>query len=261
MRSDLERFYFIRIKRIVLFLILSVLSFFAYSQEEVSDTIYDEYEYYEEDDTVYTSDYIGELNLSIKSSFGQMDEEFHIVPIGFNVGVYKQLKKTIPMYFGAGFYYEKYASNSLDYINNSPEDGYEYNYSDNFSANIIGLDIGAKYFSKKSLWRFNPFTQFNIKFRRAYSLVNTVNIDIDETENSMFEGGNYSIGYSLGFGSIIDINKDHYFLNFSIEYSGGGGLFLYKSNYQESANYVTDLYDYKYTSLSFMTIKLGIVFM
>jgi len=254
--------YFLPVNRVFIFFVFILLNTVSYSQEE--DSLYEddaEYEYYEEEDSVYSSGYIGEINLSVKNSIGLMEEKISIVPIGLNVGVYKQLKKSIPMYFGAGFYYEKYARNSLDYIDISPEDGYEYAYSDNFSANIIGLDIGAKYFSKKSLWRFNPYAQFNIKFRRAYSLVNVVNLDIDETENSKFGGGNSNMGYSLGFGSIIDIGKEHYFLNFSFEYSGGGGLFLYKRNDENSANYVTELYDYKYTSLSFFTFKLGIVFM
>lgn len=245
---------------------LAVLMFFLsyalYSQEEyVDSTYYDEYEYYEEDDTVTERSFIAEFNFSIKNSIGLMKENLDIRPIGLNIGVYKQLNKSIPLYFGAGFYYEKYSYNSMSYIDVSYEDGYEYNYSDNFSAGIIGLDIGAKYFSKKSLWRFNPYVQFDLKLRRAYSIVNTVNIDIDETENSDFGGGNSNIGYGMGIGTIVDVNSDNYFLNISCSYTGGGGLFLYKKNNGGIINYVTDYYDYKYTALSFFMVRLGITFM
>lgn len=260
------------IKKIVFVSLFLLLYLFAIGQDLNKDSIVvDSFEYYE-DDTYYEEDendneesqeslYLGEINLRLNSPLGSMREEFNKMPVGFEFGVYRQLNESIPFYIGANCFWERYASKSIGYYDYSESDGEEYEFSEDFHGNIWGLDVGVKYFSSKSFWVFNPYIQFDFEYRRAYASISNVNLDLDETINTDFEGGNSSLGYDIGIGSIVSFNSSKRFFNFKISYNSGGGLFLYKRNKKSNAVYVIDYFDKKFIPVGFLTIKLGMSFL
>ena len=223
---------------------------------------YEADDFYENDDVDETesSGYLGEIGLVFGNPFGQMKKRFEKTFFGYDFGLYKQFDKTIPLYVGAGFFIMGYDSESVDYFDYGQEDGVEYEFRDEFKGKVFGFNLGAKYFSNRSLWVFNPYVQLDIEYRRAYAAINYYNVDLDESINTDFEGGNSSLGYDLGFGSIINVNSDKFYLDFRVSYCLGGGLFLYIRNTTSSGIYVTDYFDKKYIPIGYGTIKIGVTF-
>jgi len=250
----------------LLFVLLVVFALPLLSQVEISDSIdvdtyYHEEDFYEEDVVEDTSGYLGEINLVLDLPVGQMKTKFKKEFFGFDIGLYKQLFKTVPMFVGGGFSYKRYDSESISYFDYSQEDGLEYEFSEDFKGNLLDLYIGTKYFSTKSFWIFNPYFQIDLEYRRAYISIITNNLDLDETINTDFKGGNSSLGYNIGVGSIVAVNSSKHYLNFRILYSSGGGLFLYKRNSKTSAVYVIDYFDKKYFPIGMITFNLGVTFL
>ena len=256
----------------LLVFLLFVLAFPLLSQVDSTDSVNvdtsyyydDEYyddEYIEEDIEEDTSGYLGEINFVMDMPDGQMKKKFNKIFYGFDLGLYKQLNKTVPMFVGGGFSYKGYDSESISYFDYSEEDGQEYEFSEDFKGNLFDIYIGAKYFSTKSFWIFNPYFQIDLEYRRAYISITETNLDLDETVNTDFRGGNSSFGYNIGVGSIMAVNSDKYYINLRVSYSSGGGLFLYKRNKETSAVYVTDYFDKKYFPIGLITLKLGVTFL
>ena len=225
--------------------------------------------YYEEDqeDYYYEEEYeysglIALIGIQFKYHVITRPERFNYNPFGFGVGWYKQINKNSPFFLGGNLSLDIYGKKSYQYLDNSFEDGYEYQFSDDFTGFIFNVDIGGKYFSKRSFWIFNPYVQLDLEYRYAFGSINIVNQDLDETIDTELINGNSGFGYNLGFGSLIDINSDGLFLYFSLNFNSGGGLFLYN---KKSGDYeifsVLDNFDYKYFPIGFITIKTGISFM
>lgn len=272
------RLFKISVKQISILLILMFLlsNVGLNAQIESSDSInndtineyyeyQDEYEDYDslsEYDYVYeSSGYLADLSFSVKSPIGVMNEKFNSTPLGFEIAGYKQINKSLPLYLGFGFSFDWYENNSITYFDISPEDGYEYEFSEELCADIFGVNLGLKYFSPRSFWVFNPYVQMNFEYRRAFSVINNRNLDFDETINTDFEGGSSGFGYDIGIGSLISLNSEEVFLNFKVSYNSGGGLFLYQRNDTENGSYVSDLFDHKYFPIGFLTFKIGVTFL
>lgn len=226
----------------------------------------DEYEEYEPIDSFgeyeeENSGYLADIFLSFKSPVGLMSEKFSSTPIGFELAGYKQIYSNLPLYLGVGFSFDWYKNHSITYFDISPEDGYEYEFSEELCADIFGVNLGLKYFSPKSFWVFNPYVQMNFEFRRAFAVINNRNLDFDETINTDFEGGSSGFGYDIGIGSLISLNSEEAYLNFKVSYNSGGGLFLYQRNDTDNASYVENLFDRKYFPIGFLTFKIGVTFL
>ena len=238
-----------------------LLSFYAsilYSQEEIDSMYYnpDSYDYYQ--DTVYHG-WLGILDFEIKKPVSPMNDKFDALSAGFSIGVFKQVSSILPLYAGGGLYYSNYADNGVTYYAVNPDDGYEYEYEESLSGDVLGVYAGTKYFFQKSFWRFNMYTGLNLHFRYAFAVVRTTNLDLDETINTDFKGGNSGFGYELNAGTLIYVGNDNMFIDFSISYEGGGGLFLYTKKHETpSSDFIEDYYDYKYVPLSFVKINFGI---
>ncbi len=243
-------------------------NFISYSQEIVLDSIVeDSMDYY--DDVIDSYDsveqeysgYISFLSIQYKHNIVSTPVSFQYNPFGFDVGLYKQFNSDLPFFLGITLSMDMYGSESYQYYDYGFEDGYEYRFSDDFRGYIVNVDMGGKYFSKRSFWVFNPYIQLDLEYRYAFAAINTVNLDLDEMINTNYEGGNSGLGYAFGFGSLIDINSDGLFLNFSINYNSGGGLFLYNKKYDNDMILsVLDNFDYKHFPIGFLTFKLGISF-
>ena len=255
---------------LIISLLFSSLSIF--SQEIVTDSVYSDSIYYEENDD-YQDYYIDEedktndgiiglIGIEFRNQLLDKPDKFTYHPFGFYLGLYKQLNKSLPFFVGGGASLDFYGIESYEYFDYSFEDGYEYQYSDKFTGMLLNLNIGGKYFSKKSFWIFNPYVQLDLEYRYAFANVNTVNLDYDETVNSDVKKGNSGIGYDIGIGSLIYVNSDDdVFFNISLNYNSGGGLFLYnrrKGNYNVFS--VLDYFDYRYFPIGFLTFKIGVCF-
>ena len=256
-------------KLVLLVLVLSIKGMVC-AQIEEQDSLYSDsldYYYYEEEyeqeeeEEYEPTGYLGEINLLYGRPVAQMKRKFDKAILGFDIDIYKQWKKTSPLYVGGGFFMAGYDSESIGYFDYSEEDGKEYEFSEDFKGKMFGINIGTKYFSPKSFWVFEPYVQMDFEYRRAYASIENVNIDLEETINTEYEGGNSSFGYNVGFGSIVALKSDRYFLNLKLMYSSGGGLFLYKRNGTTSANFVIDYFDKKYIPFGIMSFKIGIVFL
>ncbi len=232
------------------------------------DSTYYEDDYYNEYDDEYSEDIDGadvertfmvELGLSVKKPLPQM-RPFRTYPLGFELGIYKQLFSSKPIYLGGSFFIDFYDKAKVFYYDYSSVDGVEYQYSESLRADMLGLRLGIKVFSPRSFWVLNPYFDLNVEWRRGFSIVKIDNLDLDETEDSDFEGGNSSLGYEVGIGSIIDINSDNIYMNFELSIDSGSGLYLYVRSEKSSELKVRDNFDYKYFPISFLTFKLGFVF-
>ncbi len=265
-------------RKIVLLIVLLSLNGLICAQIEEPDSLYydsldnysnQEYEYYGEEfeqeavaeEEYNPSGYLGEINLLYGKPVGLMKRDFEKNALGIDIDLYKQWRKTSPLYVGGGFFILGYDSESVSYFDYNQEDGLEYEFSEDFKGRIFGVNLGAKYFSTKSIWVFAPYVQLDFEYRRAYASIEDVNIDLDETVNTEFEGGNSGFGYNISFGSIVALKSDRYFLNLKLTYSSGGGLFLYKRNGTTSANFVIDYFDKKYIPFGIMSFKIGVVFL
>ncbi len=236
----------------------------TYYEEEYYDDeeYYDGDDYYDEedDDAQENSTFLGELNFSYKLPLKPMDK-FSAVPLGFEIGIYKQLFESKPIYVGGSFFMDFYDKETVYFNDYSPIDAIEYEYSESLSANMLGFSAGMKLFSPKSLWYFNPYLSINMEWRRGYSSINITNLDLEENEDSDFEGGNSTFGYDVGIGSIVDLKSKNVYLNFKISFNSGGGLHLYhKKEEKEEYLNVRDYFDYKYFPISFLTFRVGLVF-
>ena len=220
-------------------------------------------DYYEYDDAEKPEykGYIMFVDMQVKKTMISKPVKFNFIPYGFDFGVYKQIQESLPFFLGGTISLDFYGTENYEYLDYGFENGYEYQFSDDFTAFIVNVDMGGKYFSKKSYWFFNPYVQLDLEYRYAYAVINTVNLDLDETTNTEFEKGNSGIGYNFGLGSLVDISSKGLFLNFSINYTSGGGLFLYN---RKVGNYdvfsVLDNFDYKYFPIGFLTFKVGVAF-
>lgn len=258
-------------KYVLLILFINIAGI-SWSQEIVSDTITEDSMYYDEDSEEYYdvydeydeeiySGYISFVNFQLKHPAISGSHKFDSNPFGFEIGLYKQLNENLPFFIGANLSLDFYGKESYQYLDYGFDDGYEYQFSDDFTAYIFNFDLGGKYFSKKSFWVLNPYIQLDLEYRYAFGSINTVNLDLNETIDISYENGNSGFGYNLGIGSLIDISADGLFLNFSVNYNSGGGLFLYK---RKSGDYdifsVLDNFDYKYFPIGFLTFKLGVSF-
>ncbi len=239
----------------------------SFSQEITDENIpedslyYDDDYYYEEEPEEEYSGYIAFTGIQFKHQVIKRPEKFDYTPIGFSFGLYKQINENLPFFLGGNIGLDTYGKNSYEYFDYGFEDGYEYQFSDDFTAHIVDIGIGGKYFSDRSFWIFNPFVQLDMEYRYAFGYVNTVNLDLDETVNTEYEKGNSGFGYNLGLGSLIDIDSDGLFLYFSLNYTSGGGLFLYDKRQGEYEVFsVMDYYDYKYFPIGFITFKAGLSF-
>lgn len=255
-------------RKILLLMFLLCLVEWIYAQTEEQDVFYsDSLDYYEEvyeqeiDDEYGPSGYLAEINLMYGRPVAQMKRKFDKASLGIDIDIYKQWKKTSTLYVGGGFFISGYDSKSISYFDFSEEDGEEYEFSEDFKGRIFGINIGAKYFSPKSFWFFNPYVQMDFEYRRAYASIENFNIDLGETVNTEFEGGNSSFGYNIGFGSVVALKSDRYFLNLKLMYSSGGGLFLFKRNGTTSANFVIDYFEKKYIPMGIMSLKIGVIFL
>ncbi len=232
------------------------------------DDYYQEDEYYDDenyDDVDYSDEIeenntlLGEGNISFKSPLPPMGD-FSASPFGFEIGVYKQIFESKPIYVGGSFFMDFYDNHTVYYNDYSTLDGIEYEYSESLNANMLGFGAGLKLFSPVSLWRFNPYFGMNLEWRYAFSTINVTNLDLNESENSDFEGGNSNFGYDVGIGSIVDIKSEHIYLNFKISISSGGGLYLYQKKEEIDSLNVRDFFDRKYFPVSFLTFRFGLVF-
>lgn len=262
---------------LVLMFLFSNISLFA--QIESPDSIHndsindyynyqDEYEEYEPYDSMHNYDYeyessgyLADLSFSVKSPIGVMNRKFNSTPLGFEIAGYKQIYDYLPLYLGLGFTFDWYANQSITYFDISPEDGYEYEFSDELCADILGVNLGFKYFSPKSFLVFNPYLQMNFEYRRAFAVINNRNLDYDETINTDFVGGSSGFGYDIGIGSLVSLNSEEVFLNFKVSYNSGGGLFLYQRNDIDNSSSVSDLFYHEYFPIGFLTIKIGVTFL
>ncbi len=228
-----------------------------YDDEYYDDENYEEGDYEDEEEEKHT--FLGEGNISFKLPLKPMDK-FSSQPFGFEIGIYKQIFETKPIYAGGGFFMDFYDNHEVYYNDYSTLDGIEYEYSESLNANMLGFSAGVKLFSPKSLWYFNPYLSISLEWRYGFGIINVKNLDLNEGQNSDFEGGNSNFGYDIGIGSIVDIKSENVYLNFKISLNSGGGLYLYQKKEETDKLNVRDCFDYKYFPISFLTFRVGLVF-
>ena len=235
----------------------------------VGDSIYYENDYYEgyEDRITEETDYDlanwGMMFLDLKMNFPIKNNEnsYNTKMFGFDLGVFKQLRENSTFHFGGGVSMGFYGGETFTYFDYSPENGYEYQYQQDFTGSILNIYVGSKYFTPKSFWIFNPYVNFDVEYRYAFAYYNITNLDLDNVESSEYQKSDYGFGYNIGIGSLIYVSNENFFLDFSANYKSGGGLFLYQKNPDNMVlNSVMDFYDYNFFPINFLTLKIGFVY-
>lgn len=255
---------------------LLLIPYFSSAQPENNDStdMDSSYMYFTEDED-YNDEYYYEENYESERNFSRMGDigfsaafpifqnkrKFKHKPLGLDLAYSVQIKDKTPLYGLLGLNYSFYGSEAYTYYNATPVDGYGDEWEESFLTHFLTLYTGGRYFSKRSYSIFNPYCQLDLRFRYLFGMISTKNIEYGETVDSKSKGGNGSLGYGITLGSILDINSDDVFFNFSITFDGGGGMkYFNRKDNPGDIYFVTDYFDQTYFPNSFLSLKIGLIF-
>ena len=260
---------------------LLIVPFFSYSQQEYGDSTYidstymydsdndeyfeDEYyedEYYDEEyDTQKEYSQMGDVSFLTMFPINSGQRKFKHTPVGIDIAYSKQIIRVAPFYGLLGMTYSFYGNEVYSYFSPSQIEGYGDEWEETFKTHFLSLYTGGRYFSQRSYSIFNPYVQFDFRFRYLFGLINTRNIEYGAIVDTNSKGGNGSLGYGISLGSLIDINFENFFLNVALTYDGGGGMkYFNKKTDPGSVFFVTDYYEQLYMPTSFVCLKIGLIF-
>lgn len=229
------------------------------AQTDTVDFRNDNIQEYIEDNPATRNIKFSELNFKLsKNAFGRM-KDFASNPIGLEYKYMYQINKEIGFFLHGALSWEIYGMREYYFYDYDPYDGYEYNFVESLSNNLISLSLGSTYFFKKSIWKFNPYLDIDLKYIYYLPIYNLQNADLSENIDSDVKNKGSAFTYALALGSLIDFNSDSFYGNFSVSFNTGGFLKMYYP--YENNNPISEVYDYyKFNSLpiSFLTFKFGI---
>lgn len=223
------------------------------------DDFYDEYEDSDYDD--YGYDKMGELNFILSFPLAMRKKGFYHKPAGFDLSYHKKFKDSQPVYYTFGISYQWYGHSSLTFYDSDFEPGYPDEWKEAWTNNLVGFNIGSRYYLPKNILFFQPYIGLDLKYRLLFAYTSITNVEYEETLESDTEGTNGNFGYSLTLGSLMNLDIPNAFLNLSLSFDSGGVMnYFIRKKDAGTVYYVSDNYKKSYIPNSFLTLRLGMTF-
>lgn len=231
-----------------------------FNNDSYSDDFFDEYEnnyHYE-----YCSyNKMGEFNLILSFPLAMRNKGFYHKPTGIELSYHKKIKDSQPVYYTFGLSYQWYGHSSLTFYDDDFEPGYPDEWKETWTNNLIGINLGTRYYLPKNIFFLQPYIGLDLKYRLLFAYSSITNVEYAETLESDTHGTNGNFGYSLTLGSLLNFDIPNAFLNLSLSFDSGGIMNYYiKKKETGTVFYVSDYYKKSYIPNSFLTFRIGMTF-
>lgn len=231
----------------------------VFSQEDDNDSTYTVQTLREEDYNEAAN--INFLNFGIgsltpKNAFGQkLDKSL----FNLNISYFRQIKKYKPFFAGFEFAYSQIGSYDTDVPITNDDGTIEY-WNEVATSNLMHFNLIGRYFLPISVWRIEPFVEFNygMQWFGTYSILNDPDSEESDTESLKNDiVGKY--GFATGLNFRI---KDNYYGLFRIGYDSGLSAYYYtrKENFALPINYVIDAFELQKTTTDALKWDIGFTF-
>lgn len=199
---------------------------------------------------------VGLGSLTPKNAFGQkIDKSL----FNLNISYFRQIKKYKPFFAGFEFAYSQIGSYNADVPVTNDDGTIEY-WNEAVTSNVMHFNLIGRYFLPVSVWRIEPFVEFNYGMQ-WFGTNSTLNEpDSEESDSESLKNdivGKY--GFATGLNFRI---KDNYYGLFRIGYDSGLSAYYYtrKDNFPLPLNYVIDAFSLQKTTTDVLKWDIGFTF-
>ena len=149
---------------------------------------------------------------------------------GFHTQYLFQPDKSKPLFTGVSLSIGQYDSESIEYYDFVE---FEENlFRETTHCDLLEINLKGRYFPGLGFSVFEPFVDLGAGFRNSFGYTEVLNVDYDENVSTRLEDSDWSLGYSLGIGTLFRFGQasntgpDAYG-HFALNYSGGENSFFY----------------------------------
>lgn len=231
----------------------------VFSQQSGSDSTFTVQTYNDNDYNEAAN--INFLNMGLgsmipKNAFGQkLDKSL----FNFNVSYFRQIKKYKPFFAGFEFAYAQIDSYNSD-VPVTNDDGSISYWNENVTSNVMHFNLVGRYFLPVSVWRIEPFVEFNYGMQWFGTNSTLTDGDSEDSDSEYLKNdlvGKY--GFASGFNFRV---KDNYYGLFRIGYDSGLSAYYYtlKDKFSLPLNYVIDAFSLQKTTTDVLKWDIGFTF-